>query len=271
VPAELITSAANPLVKRVRALAQRKHRQAHQAAFVEGIQPVRQAAEAGVALDTLLVAPDLLRSSTAQRFVEEQEAAGVAVARLTSSLFRRISDREHPAGLAAVVSVPRPSLSALDPAGPCTIVALHEVGNPGNLGTILRTADATGAAAVVLVGTTADPWDPAAVRASMGAVFSVPTIRVDDAETLYAWARSHDVAVATTAGRAAGRLWQVTFPSRLLLVLGGEGPGLDDDALARGDLQVSIPMVGTAESLNVGVAASVLMYEVWRQRAASRA
>lgn len=268
--ADLITSAANPLVKRIRRLAQRKHRRAERAAVVHGIQPVRQAVEAGVSVDTLVVAETLLRAESARTWVAEQETAGVPVARLTDELFTRISEREGPTGLAAVIRVADAAVETLPvPTGPSTWLAVEELGNPGNLGTILRTADATGAAGVLLVGATADLWDPVTIKASMGAVFSVPAVRVAGPVELRDWARRHGIAIATTAARAPQSLWQVAFPERVVVLLGSEQEGLDDATLSSGDLAVSIPMVGTAESLNLAQAATVLLYEVWRQRAAA--
>jgi TrmH family RNA methyltransferase len=265
-PDPLITSSANPIAKRVRALASVRRIRMESAAVVHGIQPVWQAAEAGFSIETLIVAPELLRSEAANGFVAERERAGVPVARLSADLFARLSDREHPAGLAAIVRTREYALDDLPVRPMCTFVALHRLGNPGNLGTILRTADATGAAGVLLIGPTASAWDPVAVKASMGAVFNVPVVRLAGVDALWQWAHRNDIRVAGTAARASQDLWSVRFPERLVVLLGSEGEGLDDRSLSRADLQVSLPMTGTAESLNVAVAAGVLLYEVWRQR-----
>ena len=267
----LITSADNPTVKRIRSLADRRHRRAESAAVVHGIQPVRQAAEAGFAIDTLVVAPDLLRSESAISFVAAQQDVGVRVTRLSADLFTRLSDREHPSGLAAIVRTRDLGPGDLTSGPAAAFVALHRLGNPGNLGTIVRTADAAGADGVLLVGPTADQWDPKAVKASMGAIFSTPVVRLPDEAALFDWAHQEDLRVITTAARAARQMWEISFPSRHVLLLGAEGDGLDDQTLAHGDLQVSIPMTGTAESLNVAVAAGVLLYEAARQRRADAA
>jgi len=263
---ELIRSAANPLIRRLRALAQRRERTVQQAAIVEGVQPVRQAVEAGVDIDTLVTAPDLLVSESTREFVATQEAAGTRIARLTGELFGRISERDGPSGLAAIVRIPTFGPGALDLTGPLALLAVERLANPGNLGTILRTADATGTRAVILVGPTADPWDRAAIKASMGAVFHVPTVRFADLASVTAWARGAGLGVVTTAGRAEHELWSAPLPARALVVLGSERDGLDDTALADGDLAVRIPMTGHAESLNVAVAGGVLLYELYRRR-----
>ncbi len=173
----LISSAANPVVKRMRLLGDRRHRRREGAFVVEGIQPVWQAVEAGADVEVLVVAPGLLDGSAAARMVAGQEAAGVRVARLTTELFARVSARDGPSGMAAIVRATVPGLAGLAVTPGSVFVALHEVGNPGNLGTIIRTADAAGGAGVVLIGPAADPFDPAAVKASMGALFAVPVAR----------------------------------------------------------------------------------------------
>jgi len=262
---EPISSAANPVVKRMRMLSQRKHRQRERAAVVHGIQPVRQAAEAGVELEVLVVAPSLLRSESTARFVAEQRDRGVRVAEVTGELFARLSDRDRPTGLAAIVLPRSRAADDLVPAtGRCTVVALDRVANPGNLGTIIRTADATGADGVLLLGATADPFDPSAIKASMGAIFNVPVARVGDVAEFFSWARRNGIAVATTSAGAVNSLWHTDYPDRLAFLFGSEGDGLDEDVVRRGDLQVAIPMVGTAESLNLAVSAGVLLYDRWR-------
>jgi len=253
-------------VKRVRSLAQRKHRQREAATVVHGIQPVRQAVEAGFAIECLIVAPSLLSSESTREFVDAQ-SANVRVITVTGDVFRRLSDRDGPAGLAAIVGTRYSSPDHLVPdAGPVTVIALDRIGNPGNLGTIVRTADATGAAAVLLVGNTADPFDPVAIKASMGAVFNVPVARLPDLPDFFGWARERDLAVAATSARGQDPLWRTHYPDRLALLLGSEGDGLDETSVHNADVSVAIPMVGTAESLNVAVAAGVLMYDVWRLR-----
>ena len=258
---ELISSAANPVVKRMRLLGDRKHRRREGAFVVEGIQPVWQAVEAGADVEVLVVAPDLLGSRTAG-MVAAQEAAGVRVARLTGQLFARVSARDGPSGLVAIVRGRIPGLASLPVTPESVFVALHEIGNPGNLGTIIRTADAAGGSGVVLIGAAADPFDPAAVKASMGALFAVPVARAADPAEFLAWAAG--LTVITTSAKARTSFWEAGYARPLALLLGAEGAGLPDDVLAGGDLQVRIPMTGTAESLNLAVAAGLLLYQARR-------
>lgn len=265
----VITSAANPLIKRVRLLAERRHRQREGAFVAEGIQPVSQALAAGADVETLIVAPGLLARSpggqAAARMVTASEDAGTRVARVSDELFGRLSGRDGPSGLAAVVRARPGGLGDLVVRPDSLLLALHEIGNPGNLGTIIRTASAAGAAGVVLTGAATDPFDPAAVKASMGAVFTVPVAHAAEAEAFLGWAAGAGVTVVATSARAAVSYWDASYPLPAAFLLGAEGPGLPGELIARGDRQVRIPMTGTAESLNLAVAAGLLLYEARRQ------
>jgi TrmH family RNA methyltransferase len=256
----------------MRLLADRRHRRREGAFVVEGIQPVWQAVEAGADVETLVVAPDLLTrwpgGARAAAMAAEQEARGTAVTRMTAELFTRLSGRESPSGLAAIVRGHTGGLGGLPVAPDSVFVALHEIGNPGNLGTIIRTASAAGAAGVALLGASTDPFDPVAVKASMGALFSVPVVHEREAAAFFGWAAAAGVTVVTTSGRAAASFWETSYPRPAAFLLGSEGAGLPAEILARGDRQVRIPMTGTAESLNLAVAAGLLLYEAQRQAAA---
>lgn len=262
----LIESAANPLVKRIRVLEQRKAREEHGAFVVEGIQQVWQAVDGGAAIETLIVAPDLLTSAPARAMVERQRAAGTRIAEVSAALYARVAAREHPSGLAAIVRIVRRDLGDLAVTPDAFFVGLHEIGNPGNLGTILRTVDAVGGDGVILIGETTDPYHPNAVRASVGTLFRIPVVRAPRIEDVLAWGAANAVSVVTTSEHATDAHWSITYPTPMLLLFGNEGRGLPAEVIARGDLAVRIPMHGSAGSLNLAVAAGVMLYEVLRQR-----
>ncbi len=261
-----IESAANPLMKRMRTLEQRKGRERENAFVVEGIGPVWQAVDGGAAIETLVVAPELLTSESARAMIAGQEAAGVRVAEVSADLFARVAARENPSGVAAIVRMERRGIDALAAPADGLFVALCEVGNPGNLGTILRTVDAVGGSGVILVGDTTDPYHPAAVKASMGTLFRVPVVRAPTYAEVDAWCASHAVSTVTTSARATADCWGVTYPISVCLVFGSEGRGLPTDVMQRGTISVRIPMEGSASSLNLAVSAGILLYEVFRQR-----
>lgn len=261
---ETIVSSANPLVKRMRLLADRKHRRREGAFVVEGVQPVWRAVEAGWPVETLVIVPELIADSPAAGMIKEQEARGIRVARLSPELFGRLSDREGPSGLAAIVHGRVPALAEL-PVRPASVfTALHNVGNPGNLGTIIRTVDAAGGAGVILIGEVADPFAPAAVKASMGSLFAVPVAHVPDAEAFFGWAGANRIEVLATSGQAATDHWSASYRRPAAVLFGSEGEGLPAGLLDRAAQRIRIPMTGTAESLNLAVAAGILLYEIQR-------
>lgn len=263
---ELITSAANPVVKRVRALAERKHRRRENAFVVEGLQPVWRAVTAGVDLELVVYAPQLLISRPAQDLVAELAGRGVRTVAVSAEIFGRLSERDSPAGLLAVVSGGLAGLEALTVTPDSLFVLLHEPASPGNVGTIIRTADAAGATGVILLGPGADPLSPAALKASMGSLFAQPVVAAGDESGLLGWARSNRLHLVALTGSGAQSLWQAELPRPLVVMLGNEGRGLTDSLLAAADARVRIPMTGTAESLNVAAAAAVALFELSRRQ-----
>jgi RNA methyltransferase, TrmH family len=196
--------------------------------------------------------------------VARAESMGVRCYRLAAGVIERVADSASPQPVMATVRFDPPPLDSVDGGG-LTIV-LHEVRDPGNVGTVIRTADAFGASAVVLTGQGVDPYNPKTVRATAGSIFTVPVVVADVGDAL-----DHLGAVGATRVASVVRggvpLAEVDL-SRAAVVLGNESSGLDDATLARCDVAMTIPMVGRSESLNVGVAASVLAFEADRRRGA---
>ena len=261
----LVTSRNNPVVKRARGLRLRKHRMAEGAFLVEGIRSVWQAVDHQAQVERLLWAPELLTSSGARALVEHQRDAGTSVTALSAEAFASLADRDRPSGLAAIIRRDLGGLEALEVTPHSVFVALEAPADPGNIGTIVRTLDATGGAALVLVGEAADPFDPRAVKASMGSLFAVGLCHAPDANSVEAWCRARGVALVTTSAHAPTELWDAALAPPLLFLLGSERTGLTPAQLGRGDEAVRIPLSGSASSLNLAVAAGVLLYECRRR------
>jgi TrmH family RNA methyltransferase len=265
----LITSASNPLIKELRALSQKKVRDARGEFLAEGIQIVLRAAQTRAPIKLLVVAPDLLTSRAARELVRTQEHAGTRIVRVSRAAFESFAERDHPSGLAAVVQITSRALDSLQLDSDALFVVLHQVSNPGNLGAILRTADAVAARGVILLGTATDLYAPAAVKASRGALFTVPCVRVRAAQEFLDWARRQALRLVTTSDAASQEFWRADLRPPLALLFGNEGEGLPDNLLHAGEA-VRIPMSGQVDSLNLACAASVLLYEVQRQQEFSR-
>ena len=260
----MITSSANPTVRQIRALRQRKEREASGLCFVEGIRQVAEAIRSGAEIVWLLVAPELLASPFAHALLAEQSAAGVAQLELSRALFASLSQKDGPQGLAAVVRQRWAALSDVRLTAAPGWVALVEPADPGNLGTIIRTADAVGAAGLFLLGPSADPYDPLALRASMGAAFGMPLVRCAW-EEFAAWHAASGASLVGTSDQAPVDFQAVRYPQPLVLLMGSERQGLAPAQQASCQQVVAIPMRGRADSLNLAVATGVMLYELHRQ------
>ncbi len=268
-----ITSTKNPRITALRALRQRKARQQAGLYLIEGIRIVEEAVHLAAPLETLVYAPDLLVSERARSLVER--ATGVERLEVSAEVLSSLSERELSQGLAAAVRIEPRTLSAIRPAQDLLVVVAYQLQDPGNLGSIIRTADAAGASGVVVVGPSADVHDPLAVRATMGSLFALPVVTLAEQSALPAWyadLRAAGLPVLVLASSAHGpRLcFEADCRQPLVLLLGSERAGLPDRARQAADLVVRLPMAGRATSLNVSAAAAALVYEVLRQRLAGR-
>ncbi|MDX1614106.1 MAG: RNA methyltransferase [Candidatus Promineifilaceae bacterium] len=261
----MITSVRNPLIRRIRRLRHKKHRQREGVFFVEGIRPVLAAVETGAAVETIVYAEGLLTSELAWTMLAHQRTAGTEVVALSPDVFAAISERENPVGLGAVVRTGITALGDLPAVSHGLYVALFDVGEPGNLGTIVRTVDAVGGSGIILVGQTVDAFHPTAVKASMGALFTVPIGQVEAGSVLLRWAADRGLQTVATSAQAPVSFWTASYHPPVLLMMGSEGPGLDPAIRAAADLQVAIPMYGAATSLNLAVATGVLLYDYRRR------
>jgi len=261
----IISSRSNPAVKAIRALSGRKQRDSSGRFFVDGLHLVAAATQQQAKIETCVVAPELLTSAFGRELARALAHSGAQMIEVTADVFQSLAAKEHGQGLGIVACQRWHDLARVRPeAGQCW-VALDTVQYPGNLGTILRTCDAVGGAGVILLGNTTDPYDPAAVRASMGAIFSQRLARASFAE-FAAWCRRHRVAVVGTAPAAARDYQAVAYQPPLVLLMGSEPRGLSREQQALCDVMVNIPMVGHSDSLNLAVATGIMLYEVFNQQ-----
>lgn len=260
----MIASRHNPAVRQVRALTHKRARDQTGLFLVEGIRLVAQALAVGAPVQELIVAPELLTSEFARELVVRSQATGIPCLDVSPDAFMSLSVREHAQGLAAVVRQRWARLAEILPAQDARWVALWEPQDPGNLGTILRTSDAVGAAGVILLGASTDPHDPTAVRASMGAIFSQRLVRATFAEFMR-WASERGCAVVGAAGVGAIDYRAYRYAAPFALLMGSEQHGLTSEQQAACTAVVRIPMVGESDSLNLAVATSVILYEAFHQ------
>lgn len=257
---ELISSRNNPKIKLARSLRQRKTRQESGLFVVEGIRPVGEAAQAGAQINAIFYAPELLSSDFARSLIDEQSRKGTPCHAVTAEVFETLADKENPQGILALVEAQRYELSDLNPLNFPWGVALVSPQDPGNLGTILRTVDAVGASGMILLESSADIYHPNAVRASMGTLFWYPVAHASFAQ-FADWAADHGYHIYGTSAHGTVDYRQVAgYPRPCILLLGSERQGLSVEQAAICEQLVRLPMRGRATSLNLAVAAGVMLY-----------
>jgi len=264
-PAELaIMSPANPRVKQLVALRRRRVREQSDVTLVEGLAEVELALAAGVRPRTLYYCPELANEA-ALSIAGRAEALGAEVIRVSRPVFEKISYREGPDGWLAVVPAMATDLSRLDPGPRPLVLICAGLEKPGNLGAILRTADAAGVAAVIAADPVTDWGNPNVVRASKGTVFSVPVASATTTEVLD-WLSTRGLQIVAATPDARQLVTDIDLTGPTAIAVGAEQAGLSAEWLERADVRVRIPMFGRADSLNVSTSAAIISYEAVRQR-----
>lgn len=253
-----ITSTQNPRVKYiVRLREDKRQRQRDGLILVEGFDELSLALRCGLVPRTLLTAPEL-----ASQNLNFSAAETLTVNR---AVFEKISYRENPDGWLGIFPTPRISLADLQLTDSPLVIVAESIEKPGNLGAILRTADAAGVDAILVCDPRVDVWNPNVIRASRGAVFAVPTVEVDSASALE-WLRSGKMRILAATPSANVNYADVNLREPLAIAVGTEDQGLTDFWMKNADLQVKIPMAGQVNSLNVSIATALMVYESVRQR-----
>lgn len=260
-----ITSPANQKVKLIRKLHERKYRESSGLFYIEGLRIVAEAIQLNAGLEYLMVAEGLLSSDFGRSLVQKAVGQGLPVIEVSPDTFKSFSMKEGPQGIGAVVRQSWVNLDQIQIAPGKSWVALDAVQDPGNLGTILRTSDAVGGVGVILLDHSTDPYDPGAVRGSMGAIFSQGLVKTD-LDHFSHWKKQTRYPLVGTSGAAAQDYHHFSYPDPCILLMGSEREGLNERHLQLCDNIIKIPMVGRSDSLNLAVATAVVLYEIFDQR-----
>ena len=272
---ETVTSAQNPKIKNLLLLQEKSKARREQGLFVvEGLRELRHCLESGYTVRTLFVCPDILPAGT--EVFPEASALKYApgkvpedntpmVIEIPEQLYRKAAYRESTEGIIAEVEYKAPSLEDL--ALPCNplIMVLESVEKPGNLGAVLRSADAAGADAVLICDPLTDLYNPNLIRASIGAVFTVPTVACSS-EAAIDFLKKRDIQILTAQLQDSSLYYDADMERGTALVMGTESTGLSDLWRRAASAHIRIPMLGQLDSLNVSVSAAILLYEAVRQR-----
>jgi TrmH family RNA methyltransferase len=264
-----ITSLTNARVKAAVRLRDRRERDATGLTIVDGPRELLRGLDGDVAVEEAFLCPDLIRSADAEEAAARLRATGAPVHEVSEAVLAKVGFGDRSDGVVAIVRAPAVGLDRLTlPADPLVVV-VESVEKPGNLGAILRSADGAGADAVIAADPRTDLFNPNAIRSSLGTIFSVAIAAAPTAETL-AWLAAH--AIQPVATRVDGSLLYTDVDLRgpVAIVMGSETGGLSETWEDGRVTAVRIPMHGAADSLNVSVAAAILLYEARRQRSAAR-
>jgi TrmH family RNA methyltransferase len=251
----------HPLLQQYMALKQRAMQQPEHLAAIEGAPLIAQAAQARLEFKVLFVCPELFRGETCSNLATQILAMGATCYVVSEKVMRRIVEWEGPDGLAAIVALPRFGWRDIALRTSNRLLVLDGLEIPGNIGTIIRCADGAGADAVIMVGCKKRRSNFRVLHASMGAAFSFPIIESAASEAI-AWLKRHAFTIITTEPGAPLRYREASYQGRVAVVMGNERRGVSHDWREARDTSVSIPMRDRADSLNVGNAAVLLLYEM---------
>lgn len=268
-PPLIIASLQNPKIKQVVQLRDRRTRDESDLYLIEGYRELFRAIGAKVHLESVFFCPELFLGENEQALLTQCKRSGATLFQCHEPVFRKISYRDRPDGLLGVARQQHLGLDALakclDNAPVPFLVVAEAIEKPGNLGTILRCSDAVGVDAVIVCDACTDIFNPNVVRASVGTLFTVPVIECTSDETI-PWLKARQVALLAATPQAEKLYTEVDLTIPLAIAVGTEQLGLSDHWMQAADMQVRIPMHGVADSLNVAMATTLLLYEVLRQR-----
>lgn len=258
-----ISSTANDTVKLLKSLDRKKERQETGLFLVEGAAFAEEALSNGWRPAYAFAGVAAADQQETRALLELMRAAGARVLTATEKVLAAVSGQANPQEVVSAFHQRLTPLADLSPAPRARYVALYEVRDPGNLGTVIRTADAAGCDGVILIGTTCDPFSVEAVRATMGSLFAMPLAAVSFDEFV-AWRDAGKVRVVAASMHGDHAYHVARYGDRTCILMGNEQSGLPAEVEASCDALVTIPMAGRAESLNLAIAAGVMIYEVWR-------
>ena len=260
-----ITSRDNSLLRRARAVRDGK---TAETIFIEGLRLSEEALRSGAKIDAVIYSDQIAKKPRAGQLIRDLQSVAAKTASVNEKLLGSISYTKTPQGI--VLLAERPNLSEADfaarqPVKPLLVI-MHRINNPVNVGAILRASEAAGATGVITTAGTADPFSPKSLRGAMGSAFRLPTWTGADLENTVAGCRNRGIQIICADVRATTSYTDVDWRKPSALVLGPESAGLSLDEIAMADVSVRIPMKGATESLNVAVAAGIILFEASRQR-----
>jgi TrmH family RNA methyltransferase len=262
----LITSRENPIVKKILKLHTAAGRKKVRQYFTEGVRSVEQALRTCAPVAEIVYSAGVFGLPGGGEVMDKIRCEGLRTVEVSDSLFKFISDTDNPQYIMAVINIEGQRLDDILKARGLLLVITDGIRDPGNLGTIIRTADAAGASAVLLLKGTVDPYNPKVIRSTMGSIFCIPVIQISDAGELFARLKKRGVKLIASSPGGGTPFWDADLSGEIGIIIGSEANGISEQVLEYADVNVVLPMPGRAESLNASVACGILIYKALEQR-----
>ncbi len=264
-PHDPVSSKDNSFVKHLRSLSEAKYRKKEKAFLIEGIKMVEEAIREDLGARLVIAEPSLTRHH-GKGIIKLAESRNIPILWISERIMDTLSENKTPQPVMAEMKIKQHSEEELLANSAGLIVIAHRLQDPGNLGTIIRTAEAVGASGVAVTSNTVDPYNAKTIRASMGSILRLPVIQCGNVTEFIETCKRRGFQTVGTILTGDKTHFDVDFRKRTAVILGQEGAGLPQDITAAIDLRVRIPMAPAIDSLNVGTAAAVILYEATRQK-----
>lgn len=260
-----ITSMKNPMIKEVKSLYRKKERMKSKTFIIEGIKIIEEAIDHNYPMKSIIYTDRLMNTKGGPEFLEAIRDRDELIY-VGDNIFKEISDTENPQGVLAIARFQFTDLQGLREMKNPSLIFLDRLQDPGNMGTIIRTADSFNIDGIIITDGSVDPYNPKVVRATMGSIFRMPIYYIEDSVRGLNDLRDNGLRILSTSLEGSLPIYDIDYKDGFILVIGNESTGVSGDIYELSDELIRIPMPGKAESLNAGVAASIIMYEAMKQR-----
>lgn len=260
-----ITSAANNNIKHVKSLHKRKYRESYDEFLVEGLRIIEHALDNNAEFSAVYYNEEIADSERSSELFQRISGQNISLYKVNSKIFKNMATTDNSQGILAVIKRKYYSLKDIMNKERFFLIILDRLQDPGNVGTIIRTADAAGVDGIITLKGTVDIFNSKTIRSTMGSIFTMPIISVDDVEELVNTLKLHNSDIISTSLEAEEYHFQVEYSKKSAIIIGNEANGISDELIRHSNIKVKIPMVGKAESLNASIASGIIMYEVVRQ------
>lgn len=258
---KIVESISNPIIKKALSLQLRKNRKKHQQFLLEGIRGIQDMVSESPGIDVIFYEKKIESLQSGENLLYSSEKAGIELIQVTDSVMKKMTDTENPQGAIAIVHKPVYDLEEVIRKSQ-NILLLDRIQDPGNMGTLIRSAEAAGFNAVMMTTGSTDPFSAKCIRAATGAVFHLPVFELQDTEKTWEKLREYQYQIIGAALERGVVYTSITYKSPMVLVIGNEAKGIQPELLEMMDGAVTIPMKGKTQSLNAAIAGSVLMFHV---------